>query len=142
MEIRGGCHCGNVTFALSWPDGEARIPARACGCTFCRKHGASWTSHVDARLRISVRDAERLERYHFGTRTADFLVCRTCGVPTVAISNIDDRDYAVVNINTFEAVDPALFDRSSSDFEGEATEDRLARRKSRWIADVGVTLNP
>ena len=89
-----------------------------------------------------MRDAEQLERYNFGTRTADFLVCRTCGVPTVAISRIDDHDYAVVNINTFEAIDPALLDRSSSDFEGEATEDRLARRKSRWIADVEVTLTP
>jgi hypothetical protein len=137
MEIRGACHCGNVAFALSFP--AERIPARACGCTFCRKHGASWTSNVDARLRITVRDADRLERYNFGTRTADFLVCRTCGVPTAAISRIDDRDHAVVNINTFEDIDPALFDRSSSDFEGEATEDRLARRKSRWIADVTLT---
>ena len=140
MEIHGACHCGNVAFALSWP--AERIPARACGCTFCRKHGASWTSNADARLRITVRDSEQLEHYNFGTRTADFLVCRTCGVPTVAISRIDDRDYAVVNINTFEGIDPALFDRSSSDFEGEATEDRLARRKSRWIADVEVTLTP
>lgn len=140
MDIRGGCHCGNVTFSLAFP--AERIPARACGCTFCRKHGASWTSNVDARLRITVRDAKQLERYNFGTRTADFLVCRTCGVPTVAISRIDDRDYAVVNVNAFEAIDPALFDRSSSDFDGEATVDRLARRKSRWIADVEVTLTP
>ena len=142
MDIHGGCHCGNLTFALKWPDSASRIPARACGCTFCRKHGASWTSNVDARLRITVRDADRLERYTFGTRTADFLVCRACGVPTVAISRIDDRDYAVVNINTFDDIDPARLDRSSSDFEGEATEDRLARRKSRWIADVEVALTP
>ena len=141
MEIRGGCHCGNVDFTLAWPDSMERIPARACGCTFCRKHGASWTSHPDAGLRVTVRDADRMERYNFGTRTADFLVCRACGVPPVAVSRIDGRDHAVVNVNTFEDFDAAL-DRSSSDFEGEATEDRLARRQSRWIAEVEVSVTP
>ena len=142
MEIRGGCHCGNVGFALAWPDSMERIPARACGCTFCRKHGASWTSHPEARLRVTVRDADRMERYTFGTRTADFLVCRACGVAPVAVSRIDGREYAVVNVNTFEDSDAALLDRSSSDFEGEATEDRLARRQSRWIAEVEVRVTP
>ena len=136
MQIRGACHCGNLAFELAWPDAAPRIPARACGCTFCRKHGASWTSHPEARLRVIVQDATQVERYAFGTRTADFHVCKRCGVPAVVTSRIDGRDYAVVNINTFEGVDPAVFDRSTSDFDGEATEDRLARRKSRWIASV------
>lgn len=83
-----------------------------------------------------------MERYTFGTRTADFLVCRACGVAPVAVSRIDGREYAVVNVNTFEDSDAALLDRSSSDFEGEATEDRLARRQSRWIAEVEVRVTP
>jgi len=136
MQIRGACHCGNVAFELTWPNDAPRIPARACGCTFCRKHGASWTAHPEARLQLHVQDAAQVERYNFGTRTADFLVCKRCGGVPAAISRIDAHDYAVVNINTFEGVDPAVFDRSSSDFDGEATEDRLARRKSRWIASV------
>jgi len=136
MQIRGACHCGNLAFELDWPDAAARIPARACGCTFCRKHGASWTSNPEARLRVIVQDTAQVERYTFGTRTADFHVCKRCGVPAVVTSRIDGHDYAVVNINTFEGVDPAMFDRSTSDFDGEATEDRLARRKSRWIATV------
>jgi hypothetical protein len=136
MQIRGACHCGNLAFELDWPEPATRIPARACGCTFCRKHGASWTSNPEARLRVIVQDPAQVERYNFGTRTADFHVCKRCGVPAVVTSRIDGHDYAVVNINTFEGVDPAMFDRSTSDFDGEATEDRLARRKSRWIASV------
>jgi len=136
MQIRGACHCGNLAFELDWPDAAVPIPARACGCTFCRKHGASWTSNPEARLRVIVQDAAQVERYNFGTRTADFHVCKRCGVPAVVTSRIDGHDYAVVNINAFEGVDPAVFDRSTSDFDGEATEDRLARRKSRWIASV------
>jgi hypothetical protein len=136
MLIRGACHCGNLRFALDWPDDARPIPARACGCTFCTKHGASWTAHPAAHLRVSIEDAAQWERYTFGTRTADFHVCGCCGVPIVATSRIDARDYAVVNVNAFEAFDAALLDRSRSDFDGEAVEDRLARRQSRWIADV------
>jgi hypothetical protein len=135
MHIEGACHCGAMRFALAWPD-DARIPARACGCTFCTKHGASWTAHPDARLRIHATTPAHWQRYTCGTQTADFHVCRHCGVPIAATSRIDDHVYAVVNINTFEDVDASLFDRSRSDFDGEAVDDRLARRRTRWIADV------
>jgi hypothetical protein len=37
--LQGGCHCGNIRFTLDWPAQPARIPARECDCTFCRKHG-------------------------------------------------------------------------------------------------------
>jgi hypothetical protein len=134
MRIDGACHCGALRFALDWPEGEAAIPARACGCTFCRKHGASWTAHPAATLAITATGP--LSRYAFGTKTADFLVCAACGVPVAALSRIDGQDYAVVNVNTFEGFDTTLLDRTTSDFEGEAVDDRLARRRSRWIADV------
>ena len=134
MDISGACHCGNLTYRLQWP--ETRIPARACRCMFCRKHGASWTSHPQAQLQVWVHDANQVERYAFGTGTADFHVCRRCGVPVVATSTIEGGLYAVVNANTFEGVDASLLDHASSDFDGEAVGDRLARRKARWIADV------
>ena len=85
MRIAGACHCGTLRFALHWPDDAATIPARACGCTFCTKHGAVWTSHPGARLQVSVSDAAHWQRYAFGTKTADFHVCGRCGVPVVAI---------------------------------------------------------
>ena len=138
MRIDGACHCGNLRIVLDWPDDARVVPARACGCTFCTKHGASWTSNPAARLRLSIESRAHWQRYAFGTRTADFHLCTRCGVPVVATSRIDGRDYAVANVNTFEAFDPSLLDRSRSDFEGEAVEDRLARRQARWIGDVVI----
>src|SRR5689334_22195753 len=99
--ISGGCHCGNLRIALERPRDVERIPARACGCTFCRKHGAVWTSHPLAALRVLVDDETLVERYAFGTRTADFHVCMRCGVVVVATCRIGKRHFAVVNINTF-----------------------------------------
>ena len=100
MRIAGRCHCGNIAFDLTWPDGGATIPARACGCTFCTKHGGVWTSHPAATLAVTVRTPEDVEPYQFGTRTAVFRVCRRCGVVPLVTSRIAEHDYAVVNVNT------------------------------------------
>ena len=137
MLIRGGCHCGNITFELDWPGEE--IPARACDCSFCTKHGGVWTSNPKAAMRVKVADASRVSRYSFGTHTADFHVCGRCGIVPVVTSRIDGHDYAVVSVNAFDGVDPSRLRRAPVSFEGEAESDRLARRKRNWIADVRIT---
>jgi hypothetical protein len=136
MLIRGRCHCGNIAFDLEWGGDAARIPARACGCGFCTRHGGVWTSHPASRLSVKVADSARVSRYEFGTRTATFHVCARCGVPPLVTSTIEGRTYAVVNVNCFEDVDAARLDRAPADFEGETVESRLARRKRGWTADV------
>jgi hypothetical protein len=60
----------------------------------------------------------------------------TCGVPPVVTSRIDGRLYAVVNVNCFENVDPALLKHSSGSLDGESVGDRLARRQRNWIGQV------
>ena len=136
MLIRGRCHCGNIAFTLDWGSDPAEIPARACTCSFCTKHGGVWTSHPGASLAVAVADPTRVAPYAFGTRTATFHVCATCGVVPVVTSTIDERVYAVVSVNAFENVDPARLRRAPARFEGEAEDERLARRKRNWIADV------
>jgi len=44
--------------------------------------------------------------------------------------------FAVVNVNAFDDVDPALLKRSAVTFDGESEAVRLARRQRNWIADV------
>ena len=56
-------------------------------------------------------------------------------VPLVT-STIEGQRYAVVNVNSFENVDRSALDTSVTDFEGETTESRLARRQRNWIPDV------
>ena len=136
MLIHGRCHCGNIAFALSWQPDPVHIPARACGCTFCTRHGAVWTAHPRAELEIAVRDPARVSHYAFGTRTAEFLVCACCGIVPASTSLIEGRMFAVVNVNTFDDVDPALLQYSSADFDGEEGPARLARRARNWIGDV------
>lgn len=136
--INGGCHCGNIRFLLNWPDKDAKIAVRECGCTFCRKHGGAWTSSAGAELSITITRTTLLSRYRFGTATADFYVCSKCGVVPFVVSEIDRRLYAVVNTNTFEDTGRFRLTHSSSDFDGEDVADRLARRKRNWIPNVTI----
>ena len=136
MLIRGSCHCGNISFALTWDPDPAEIPARACGCTFCTKHSGVWTSNPSAMLRVSVADPARVSKYAFGTETATFHICARCGTVPLVTSDIDGRTYAVVSVNAFDNVDPSLLRRAPISFEGEDVTSRLARRKDKWIGRV------
>ena len=138
MEIRGACHCRNIGYVLDWPDGAPQIPVRACDCTFCCKHGGSWTSHPDAALRVTIGDRSRVSVYRFGTATAEFHVCTTCGVVPFVTSTVQDHVYAVVNVNSFESLDPRALARAPAHFEGEESGARLARRARHWIPHVRI----
>lgn len=138
MELRGRCHCGNIDLVLHWTGDPHGIPARACGCTFCTAHGAVWTCHPQARLEVTIREPAHVSEYAFGTETAQFRVCTRCGVVPLSTSTIDGVVYAVVNVRTLQGVDPGDLRHASADFDGEALEDRLARRSRNWIADVRV----
>ena len=135
-EIAGGCHCGNIRYRLFWPLDGPSISARACGCSFCRPRDATYTSHAKARLEVAVEDEGLLSRYRFGTATADFFVCGRCGAVPCAISEIDGRDRAVVNVRTIDASENLEFEVSPTDFDGESTTERLGRRARNWIPDV------
>lgn len=142
MLIRGRCHCGNISFTLTSEDASAEIPARACGCSFCTKHGGVWTSYANGRLRILIKDPAQASPYSFGTGTAEFHVCRTCGIVPVVTSRIEGRLYAVVSVNAFEEIDPSRIRRTPSSFEGESEAERLARRARNWIGDVEFLTAP
>ncbi len=116
--------------------------ARACGCTFCQKHGGVWTSNPEGEVEIWVADADRMQPYRFGTETADFLVCATCGVVPAVTSLIDGVTYAVVNVRCLEDVSLEEALVSPTDFDGEDTGSRLERRAARWSRVVAVHSAP
>jgi hypothetical protein len=135
--IHASCHCGNIRLLIDWPTTGGPIPVRACGCSHCQKHRAVWTSHPEGRFRLTVGDPARVGRYQFGTRTADFHVCMTCGVVPIVTCAFEGARFAVVNANAFDDVARSELSESPSDFEGESTEDRLARRRRNWMPEAG-----
>ena len=136
MLIKGSCHCRNISFELTWEPDPAEIPARACTCSFCSKHGGIWTSNPAASLEVQVQDASFVSKYAFGTRTAVFHTCSRCGIVPVVTSEIEGRVYAVVSVNAFENVAPSMLKAAPVGFEGETQASRLSRRKRNWIGNV------
>ena len=137
--IVGKCHCGNIEYEFHWPGATSKIPVRACSCSFCLKHSGVYTSHPKGKLEAHIADQTLVNKYTFGTSTAEFYVCSACGVVPFVTSTIEGNQYAVVNVNTFENVDSSEFESSVSDFDGEGVDDRLARRQRNWISDVTVS---
>jgi hypothetical protein len=138
MVIHGKCHCGNISFELEWEGDVPEIPARACGCSFCVKHGGVWTSNPKSGLVVSIRDRALVSKYIFGTQTATFHVCSRCGAVPLVTSEISNHLYAVINVNVLENVDPSWLREAAVNFDGEDVASRLARRKRNWIADVRI----
>jgi hypothetical protein len=136
--IDGKCHCGNIAFVLDWPEGPSEVVARKCSCLFCIKHGGVWTANPVAKLSIVVQRAGVVSKYAFGTKTATFYVCTCCGVAPIVTSEIANRLYAVVNVNTFENFDLMRLRQQTVSFDGEDLPSRLARRQRNWIADVRI----
>src|SRR5262245_27621442 len=128
----GGCHCGNIDIVFETASDAQTLEMRACGCSFCRKHGARTASDPAGRLRLTVADARPLERYIFGQRSAEFLVCNKCGVFVAALQDEPEGLWGVLNNNTL--VDAASFTRQPTavDFSVETPAERRTRRRATW----------
>jgi hypothetical protein len=137
MKHAGGCHCGNlrITLTLSKAPGDCEL--RACQCSFCRGHGARTTADPQGALALEVRDPSKLNRYRFGLKTADYLMCSDCGVYLAAVCDTPAGKRATINVNCLD--DRAAFTREpiAADYDGETREGRVKRRAEKWtpVAD-------
>lgn len=138
-KIEGSCHCGNISFELLWPGKATDVVIRKCGCTFCQKRDGSWTSHISAELAAVIDDPSLVSKYRFGTKTADFYVCSVCGIVPFVVSEIEDKQFAVVNVCAFDNVDLSSLSSAATNFDGEDADSRLERRARNWIPNVSIS---
>jgi hypothetical protein len=133
-KLTGGCHCGNLTVTLETQHGPEELPVWVCDCSFCRLHGARTTSDPEGRVSIRVREPAQLSRYRFGLATADFLICRRCGVYLAAVIPADHKDGARANLNVTALEAAERFTRRpfSDTYPGETASERRSRRASNW----------
>jgi hypothetical protein len=136
MEHTGSCHCGNIQGRLRLTKPPAENALRACSCSFCRAHGTRTVSDATGLFEVAATDWARVGRYRFGSRTADYLVCRECGVYVGAVCETATGLRAVVNTNCLD--DRPEFTQAPAEpvYDGETTEARLARRARNWTPMV------
>jgi len=131
-EHRGGCHCGNLRLTLRLSQAPEDVRLRACGCSFCRAHNTRTVSDPRGAVDISADDWALVELYRFGTGTAEFMICKRCGVYIGAVGETAAGMRAVINTNCLDDRAALTAQPHPTDHEGEATEDRLARRAANW----------
>ena len=128
----GGCHCGNLRVRLRLTQAPADVRLRACGCSFCRAHNTRTTSDPQGSVDISADNWSLVQSYRFGTGTAEYVICRNCGVYIGALGETETGIRAVINITCLDDREQFTREPVPVDHDGEASGDRLARRAANW----------
>jgi hypothetical protein len=129
----GSCHCGGVAVEFETPTDPADIPLRECQCGFCRRHGAISATDPKGRIRYLEKTPGAMKRYRFGMKSADYILCRDCGVYLGAVMTEDGKDaFATTNLRTYADRDCFTHAPQPIVYEEEGLEARRARRRERW----------
>lgn len=136
--LPGNCHCGNIHFVFETNRAMDTLVPRTCQCTLCRHHGASYISDPEGHVALELTDPSLVNNYRFGHSTADFLICRRCGVLVMALCEIKGRTRAVINIKSMLTESfPAT--PVNTVFDAESVEERLTRRERNWTGRVTIS---
>ena len=135
MEHLGGCHCGNLSLTMRLSEPPENVRLRACGCSFCRAHSTRTTSDPQGSVEVWAKDWALVEPYRFAMGTAEFLICRRCGY-IGAFCETASGARAVINTNALHERARFAGEPTPYDHEGEALDDRLARRAANWTPAI------
>jgi hypothetical protein len=128
----GGCHCKSLTFRYNTTVSPEFWSVRACQCRFCRMHDALSTSDANGTLQFFAHQPAALQRYRFALRTADFLVCRLCGVYIGAVIETAEGSFGIINTHAFNDTPANIAKVVAIRYDEEDAQDRIGRRQEKW----------
>jgi len=128
----GGCHCGALGFEYHTALEPAAWSVRACQCSYCRAHDGVYTSDPAGSVQFEHHEPQLLSRYRFGHKTADFIFCSRCGSYLGAMTTVDGRMLAVINIHALDPRPSGLPAVQAMSYDGESSGARDSRRAVRW----------
>jgi hypothetical protein len=132
------CHCGAIGYSFHTRLAPPEWILRACQCGFCRAHVALSGSDPAGTIEFHEHRSGALERYRFGLRTADFLLCRRCGDYIGALIGTRRGRFGIVNVNALRPLPDGLPAPIAVDYGEETSEQRVARREQRWTPVTGA----
>lgn len=129
----GACHCGRVTVAFETAIPPAETEVRACQCSFCRMHGSLAVSDPGGSLLFREQEPGAIRRYTFGLKTADYMLCGTCGAYMGAVMRVaDGQAFGIVNTRVLARQRDFGQTPKAADYDSEDVAQRTARRRARW----------
>ena len=130
---RGACHCGTIEVALILSKPAAEMRVRACQCSFCLRRGTRTVADPGGLARLSAPSAGQLVQYRFGSKTASYLICRSCGTYVAAVLETGNRRLAVINVAGLAVAEFRDRTGDAVDYDGETVAARIARREANWM---------
>lgn len=73
-----------------------------------------------------------MQRYRFALQTADFLLCRCCGVYIGAVIESDRGRYGIINTHALTNAPDTIANTGAISYDDEDTGGRISRREQRW----------
>ena len=135
--ITGGCHCGNITYKAEFPNEPSTYIPRKCDCKLCTSHGASYASDNDGYLSITIKAESNVSKYRQGSKIADFIICKNCGIMTGLLYEENGTTYGSINIRSSNK-----FSAFGKGQEMHLTQLNDAKRtslwKKHWFSNVNV----
>ena len=131
-EFQGSCHCGTIGYRYRTDVAPDQWSIRACQCRFCRAHDALSASDPSGFVEFTVADPKFLNRYRFGLRTADFLLCRECGVYIGALIETENGQFGIINTHALLQTPGTLAATEPINYDSEDVAGRVSRREVRW----------
>ena len=134
----GQCFCGSIGYEYQTAIAASDWSIRACQCAFCRAHHALSTSDPAGTLRFHAANPDNLQRYRFAMRTADFLLCRECGVYIGAVIETDLGRFGIINTHSLKVTPADIAAVKPITYDSEDKHGRVGRREVRWTPVTGV----
>lgn len=131
MFFRGQCHCGKLKASFETRKTPAELGVRTCQCDFCRRHGAVNISDPEGEVVIDAK-AEDVHRYRFALKTADFLICKQCGVYIAAATGEGGNIRSTINVAGLRMKEFLGIEEAPMQYGAETAEARIARRAEKW----------
>jgi hypothetical protein len=105
---------------------------RACQCSFCLAHAAMATSDPSGLLTFIINEPSALQRYRFGLRTTDFLLCARCGIYVGAQIETERGVFGILNTRVLTPTPAGLRISTPANYDVEDVNRRIARRETVW----------
>jgi hypothetical protein len=137
--LHGACHCGALRVEFGTGQDPATIHPRACDCSFCRKHGAAYVSDPAGSLSVTETVDGMLGDYRQGSNTAQFLLCRRCGILVAVLFVEESRTFGAVNSRCLDS-DLRFGETVSASPQKLGADEKIFRWRQLWIADVKVRM--
>jgi len=134
--IAGSCHCGNIRYDFWSAMLPEELSVRACQCSFCKKHGGRYSSDANGKLEVRIQNEHRVNKYRFATETADFWICKDCGLLPLVTTVTSGKMYGVVNLTTADDIDASLLAGKPVDTSLEDKTSKEERRRRTWTPAI------